>query len=258
MHTTLSPYLNYLKARITEGKVALFVGAGVSREADLPASAELTQRFASLLTDYNLDVCDDLGKVSEYYDYKFRGDLIRRLAEWLDDKDQIGESHKLIPRLNWRAIYTTNYDELLEKGFDYHQKSYEKIVNPQQMRILVYRPGITPIYKLHGCISSHYRYDRDSPIVITDEHYENYAPRRTDLINRLRQFLLEGNLLLFLGYRMADPFWTNLRKEVGGILQQAQYFAVMPSFDKYAAEYWQRRQVVLLQATAQELLEQLV
>jgi hypothetical protein len=179
------------------------------------------------------------------------------LTQWLYDKKLPGPSHQLIPHFNWKAIYTTNFDELLERGYEVAGKSFEKVLYNQQLQGLSINS--TPIIKLHGCLSRAHRRSSEAPIVITDKNYEDYGPRREALINKLKQFLLEGNTLLFLGYSLKDPFWQDLRRDVASILQEhtRSYYAVMPHFTEEWTEYWRARQVRLISGTAHTFLLQL-
>lgn len=241
---------------INRGRVALFVGAGVSREAGLPSGWELAEMLAHEI-DYIPQPGDTLGTIAEYYDRELPGQLIGRLTQWLYEEKLPGPSHQLIPCFDWNTVYTTNYDDLLEQGYGSAGKLFEKVLYNQQLHDLPTKA--TPIIKLHGCLSRAHRRSSEAPIVITDKHYEDYGPRREALINKLKQFLLEGNTLLFLGYSLKDPFWQDLRRDVALILQEhtRSYYAVMPYFTEQWADYWRTRQVRLIAGTAHTFLQQL-
>jgi hypothetical protein len=253
----IQPHLKYLREEINRGKVALFVGAGVSREAGLPSGWELAEILAQEI-DYIPQPGDTLGTIAEYYDRELPGRLIERLVPWLCEGKLPGPSHKLIPHFNWSTIYTTNYDELLEQGYEVAKKSFEKVLYNQQLQDLP--TNTTPIIKLHGCLSRAHRRSTEVPIVITDKNYEDYGPRREALINKLKQFLFEGNTLLFLGYSLKDPFWQDLRRDVASILQEhtRSYYAVIPYFTEQWSDYWRARQVRLIAGTAHIFLQQLL
>jgi len=251
---SLGPHLRYLAEEIHKGKVALFVGAGVSREAGLPSGWELAEMLAHDI-DYVPQPGDTLGTISEYHQREIsRARLIERLVQWLDGEP--GPSHALIPRFNWPAVYTTNYDELLESGYKAADKRYDKVLYNQQLQDL---SAATPIIKLHGCLSRAHRRSSEAPLVITDKNYEDYGPKRQALIGKLEQFLVEGNTLLFLGYGLKDPFWQDLRRDVASVLQEhtRSYYAVIPHFTTQWAEYWRARQVRLIAGTAHTFLQQL-
>lgn len=253
---SLQPHLRYLADEINKGKVALFIGAGVSREAGLPGGWELAEMLAQEI-DYAPQPGDTLGTIAEYYDREIPGRLIDRLAQWLNEGKLPGPSHRLIPHFNWHTIYTTNYDELLERGYKAAGKSYDKALYNQQLWDLSVKS--TPIIKLHGCLSRAHRRSTEAPIVITDKNYEEYGPRREALVNKLKQFLLEGNTLLFLGYSLKDSFWQDLRREVASVLQEhaRSYYAVIPHFSDHWAVYWRARHVRLIAGTAHSFLRQL-
>ena len=253
---SFQPHLRHLAEKINEGRVALFIGAGVSREAGLPRGWELAEMFASEI-DYSPQPGDTLGTIAEYYERELPGVLINRLVKWLYEGASPGPSHRLIPEFNWSAIYTTNYDNLLEQGYGQGNKPYDKVLYNPQLQDL--STEATPIIKLHGCLSRAYRRSSQAPIVIADKHYEIYGPNRQALIGKLGQFLREGNQLLFLGYSLKDPFWQELRRDVAAVLKDyaPTYYAVIPHFTPQWANYWLDRQVRLIPGTAYTFLQQL-
>lgn len=250
-------HLNYLHKQMWAGRLILFVGAGVSREAGLPSGWELAEMLATEI-DYAPQPGDSLGTIAEYYARELsRNALIERLVEWLDTNVEPGPSHELIAQLRWQAIYTTNYDQLLESGFTKCGQCYNRVLYNQQLHDL--STNTTPLIKLHGCLSSAHRRSSEVPIVITDQDYEQYGSRREALVNKLKQSLLEGNTLLFLGYGLRDPFWQEIRGEVASALQEytQSYYAIMPYFTPQWAAYWRARRVNLLAGTAHAFLSQL-
>ncbi len=255
--TSLSPILRHLRRKVKAGKVVLFVGAGVSREAGLPSGWELAEMLAAEI-DYNPQPGDNLGTIAEYYQQELsRAALIDRLTEWLDSEENLGPSHQLIPQFSWRAIFTTNYDQLLEKGFDKQTKPHHKILYNQQLYDL--STETVPIINLHGCLSRVHRRSREAPIIITDADHEYYSLKREALASKLKQFLMEGNTLLFLGYGLRDGLWQELRRDIAIILQEhtRSYYAVLPHFTPQWAAYWQTRNVHLIASTAHTFLRQL-
>ncbi len=254
---THRPHINYLVEQIREGRVALFVGAGVSREAGLPGGWELAEMLATEI-DYAPQPGDTLGAIAEYYMRELSWSaLIDRLVMWLDTNAEPGPSHQLIPYFDWRAIYTTNYDQLLEHGYEALDKPFHKVLYNPQLRDL--STGVTPIIKLHGCLSRAHRRSRESPLVITDLNYESYGQNREALTSKLKQFLFDGNTLLFLGYGLRDRFWQDLRQDVVSTLKDhtRSYYTVMPHFTPQWAAYWRDRQVHLIADTAHTFLQQL-
>lgn len=253
--------LIHLKEQIQSGRVALFVGAGVSREAGLPGGWELAEMLAAEI-DYVPQPGDSLGTIAEYYQRATsRTDLIGKLNQWLDEGAKPGPSHELIPQFNWQTVYTTNYDQLLEQSFKDAGQPFRKVLYNQQLHGL--STSVTPIIKLHGCLSWEYQLSQEAPIVVTDQDYEDYNHKqktRQALISELQQHLRRGNTLLFLGYSLRDAFWQELRQDVTAILGEhaPSYYAVMPHFTDQWAKYCEVRQIHLVASTAHTFLKQLI
>lgn len=104
---------------IIDGNAILFYGAGFSSEATNILNEKM--KDANKLTH---DLCDimkiprseDLGKVSNYYlkqPNSSRQRLIALLQNYYMCKS-VCDCHKIIAKCDWRRIYTTNYDDVLE------------------------------------------------------------------------------------------------------------------------------------------------
>ena len=249
-------HYKHIADAVSRGKVILFIGAGVSMESGVPSGWDLAQKLANEI-GYQPESTDNLSTIAEYFDREMPGELTDRLVEWIFDIAKPSPSHTLIPKFPWQAIYTTNFDDLIEQGYLQAKARFESILYNSQLRSLP--DNVMPIIKIHGCLSWAYRRSSEAPIVLTDQQYEAFGPHREILVNRLRQSMFEGNILLFIGYSLRDRFWQDLRTEVAGLLQQhtRSYYAVMPKFSVHAEKYWSARQVRLIPSTAELFLKEL-
>jgi len=196
-----------LAAAVREGKIILFVGAGVSMNLGLPSSWQaLIDRIAEDL-GYKPQDYKKLGEfyaLAEYYRIT-KGDF-GQLRSWMDehwhpDDVRIESSaiHRLICSLDFPLIYTTNYDKWLERAFDHYGKRYVKI---STMADLLKVPcGKTQIVKFHGDIE-----DEDS-MVLDESSYFQRLEFETPLDIKLRADVLSRGVL-FIGYGLSD---VNLR-----------------------------------------------
>lgn len=133
-----------------DGNAMLFLGAGFSCEAtNLKEEMMLEARNISkeLCNIMGLKENDDLGIVSEIYCHKHSpAELIKVLQENYTCKST-EEWHKEIAQLDWRAIYTTNYDNVLEKAGQSVGQKYtpvvleDKIKNYDKKRTVVHING---------------------------------------------------------------------------------------------------------------------
>ena len=118
-----------------------------------------------------------------------------------------GEIHRLLLRLPWKDVFTTNYDTLLERTV-LDEKAYQLVTKADELAT-----ATSPrIIKLHGSFPS------QTPFIITEEHYRTYPKNYAPFVNTVRQSLLE-NALVLIGFSGDDPNfleWTGwIRDELG-------------------------------------------
>jgi len=252
-----SSHLPYLAQLLADGELILFAGAGVSLDAGLPGAWQLAEKLAHQI-GYTPQPGDTLGMIAEYYDRALPGQLTTRLVDWLYTGRAPGTAHRLLVQLPWHTIYTTNYDVLIEAAYDAAGIAYKRVLYTQQQR------GISntsqTIIKLHGCLSDPYRFSREVPLVITDADYDLYLPHRQQLITRLKNALLDGKRLVFVGYGMGDRFWQDLHKDIRHVLgtHTIPYYAVMPVNNPHADAYWQARHIHILNYDATHFFNALI
>jgi hypothetical protein len=93
-------------------------------------------------------------------------------------------------------IYTTNWDNLLEKTFDHHKINYNKLVTIEDFQDS--NPSYLSIIKFHGDLSS-----SDESLVFTESSYFERLSFESPLDISLRSDMI-GNTLIFLGYSLSD------------------------------------------------------
>ena len=99
-----------------------FVGAGLSRNADLPAAAAipdwdaLGRALAGDMPDF--EYSSALDAISAYAHEYGRARLVEELRRLLlIDEAQPGAAHKAFCKIPFELIFTTNLDFLLERGY---------------------------------------------------------------------------------------------------------------------------------------------
>jgi SIR2-like protein len=192
-----------LKEIAKEKKLIPFIGAGFSSPLGLPSWNELIRKLANNL-DWDPDVFMQSGnnnylQLAEYYVIKKSiGELRHELSKCLiidDNKVLASESHKYLVELYPNSIYTTNYDEGIERAFQLYEKEYSVIRNINDFRNA--NNNSARIYKFHG------DFIEDNSLVLTESSYFNRMAFEDPLDIRLRSDIL-NNTLLFLGYSLSD------------------------------------------------------
>ena len=201
-------YAKRLAGLLVEGKLVLFVGAGISLQAKprkiksgrLPLWAELAQRVAKKrgekLDDYNGDILDLFDSVELKSTRLKLEDAVR--AAIPEDEFAPGPVHDLIAELPWRMIYTTNYDNLLSRALNENspvvtEQDYEYFnrADKEQPRLV----------HLHGTMQNMH--------TLTGADYNNWSIEHPKAHNRL---VVDGteNAFLFLGYSNSDPHFRHM------------------------------------------------
>lgn len=185
-----------------KGKILLFVGAGISANLGLPTWDKLINRLACEL-GYDPDVFKTYGDflaLAEYYRIK-KGSIgtLRSWMdrEWHDPRIDVSKSgiHKYIATGHFPVIYTTNYDNWLEKAYEFYEIKYNKIVKVSDISECL--PSRKEIVKFHGDFSD------DDSIVLSETSYYQRLQFETPLDIKLRADIL-GKSVLFIGYSLQD------------------------------------------------------
>ena len=112
------------------GKIAVFVGAGVSRLSGYPSWYEIIKKMANELGYLESDSLstEDYLKISQmYFIEKSEEKYLETIKKFFDGKYDTNEVHDLIFSLQPKHLLTTNYDTLLEKTAVKFGKNYSVI-----------------------------------------------------------------------------------------------------------------------------------
>ena len=259
--------LNYMVDKISAGQCVLFVGAGLTQTCEDgrgikgPNATELARLVSTRFLGRN-DVQDSLPQAADYSlafhsKYDIDSFIRRQLGGLIPSPAALA-----IPQIPWKAIYTTNYDLVIEKA-------YESVNNPIQLVQPIYSnltpisglsEGSIPLYKLHGCIS---RIDSpESPLAITYDEMAKARDRRRKLFRRFSDDLSEYTVV-YVGYSRTDTFFQDIIGEItdecGGVDGLRRSFAISPVAKEYEKLAWERnRKISLINADAEEYLPWLV
>lgn len=190
-------YNEYSRA-LREDAAALFVGAGISVGAGFVDWKSLLREVAE---DLGLDVAreqDLIGLAQFHVNHRQGRDRINQLLidHFIEDV-ALTENHRLIASLPIRAIWTTNYDDLIEKGLEQAGKRAD-IKRRESDFATTRRNSDAVIYKMHG--------DKTDPAeaILTKEDYETYHKNRELFTTALKGDLVTKTFL-FIGVSFTDP-----------------------------------------------------
>lgn len=220
MSSSMKMMLDYLKRYLDEGKASAFVGAGFSRNATMPETAEmkdwnmLGMEFYQRLYGRKPSSSDamflsPIHLASEVEASFGRNELDNLIIQSLPDDIIVpSKLHKNLLDLNWHDVFTTNYDTLLERAYLDTERPYTIVTNKET---LLYSTS-PRIVKLHGS------FPNIRPFIITEEDYRIYPDRYPEFVNTVRQALVE-NLFCLIGFSGDDPnfkSWYGWLRDVMG------------------------------------------
>ncbi|WP_298050441.1 SIR2 family protein [uncultured Paenalcaligenes sp.] len=183
-----------------EDRLALFVGAGVSKSSDsdyieLPLWDDLINELKS---DLALTKEIDYLKLAQLYYLEFgEQKYTKTLKKYFPSNIMPSDLHRTLLKLNPQVIITTNWDCIIENAIDQGGYLYETISTDQD---LVKSTSQRKFIKIHGDFKSH-------NIVFKEDDYLNYSNNFPLMENYIKS-IFSTHTVLFLGYSYND---TNLK-----------------------------------------------
>jgi hypothetical protein len=208
----------FFVTQVRDGKCVLFAGAGLSAAAGYPSWVNLVRGVmdAAKVARPDLKVAGIEGLLAEgklleaaaYLRDGMGGDsFYAALRALLKDKEVAPSPiHELLAHFRFRAIVTTNFDQLIEAAFG---GSLPVATQKDAKDLAKYLGEETPfLFKVHGDI------DRPDTIVLTAEEFAQVTIDNKAFKNTFSALLLTSPLL-FVGYSHSDPdFDLFLREHV--------------------------------------------
>lgn len=183
-------------------KIIQFIGAGFSTRFGMPTWDDLIKIIASQLkwdpdifkingnylqlAGYYVAVTGSIGPLRSLLDRKFNPS---------DDAVKASRAHMALTKFRTPVIYTTNFDDLIERSFELNNTKHQRVSNIGDM--LHNNKDHTEIVKFHGT------FDDDKSIVFTEENYFERLEFESALDINLRCDSLYKTLL-FIGYGFDD------------------------------------------------------
>ena len=212
--------LEQVKLYMAKRRVTAFIGAGFSLNAEMPSHVKM-KTWVQLREDFlnklygddeeaKKEDHNDVVHLASLVDAEFkRNELDEILETALPDKlIRPGKLHRMLVRLKWRDILTTNYDTLIERAAEEEVQEYKLVTNKET---LLYQPS-PRIIKLHGS------FPNIRPYIMTKEDYRKYPMEHPEMVNTARQCFLES-LMCLIGFSGDDPnfqSWIGWLRDVIG------------------------------------------
>lgn len=213
--------IDQLVDRIVPEKTVLFFGAGSSVPSKGPTSDDLVNLFAD-----RFSIQADGYSLSEITGIAERRSNRRDVIQCLRDRIANLKPHGSIlnlPLFEWKSIFTTNYDTLIEQSFEAKDLPFRRYASNFDFTVDSSVPvGSTSIFKLHGSIEQDIVDGLTHRLILTESDYSNNFEYRQYLYLRLATDIAESTLLI-IGHSLADPHIRDLLKQITDINIKAQF-----------------------------------
>ena len=218
---TFKAKLERIRRYLILGKASVMVGAGFSRNADVPSHMRIKQwndvgediycRMMSVdkVDHSKLEFKTPMRLASQFAVLYGRSELDNLIKESIpDDRMNPGALHHQLLSLPWRDVFTTNYDTLLERSRKGLLRAYSVVTSKE---MLLYKKS-PRIIKLHGSFPD------QTPFLMTEEDFRTYPTEHPEFVNTVRQALVES-IFCLIGFSGDDPnfnSWQGWLRDVMG------------------------------------------
>lgn len=184
-----------------EGTILLF-GAGSSLPSSAPSVADIVRHLSKQFRQDNEGF--SLSELTDLIVQKTR-DRRRMIEEITSLFKRARPTGGLLnlPIYNWKSIYTTNYDKLIEISYQKKGVPLEVVDSNFDFGNGGARPNAVRLYKLHGTLGKDTSLGDRSRMIVTGEDYEQTYDYRNHLYNTLKAELAGSNLII-IGHSLSD------------------------------------------------------
>ncbi|MGC0222774.1 SIR2 family protein [Pseudooceanicola nitratireducens] len=131
-------------------------------------------------------------------------------------------------KVPWRAIFTTNFDDIAERCSPKPQ-----VITPSFDAQLL-RPERQPIYHLHGRARDIIEGSLDPSIVLSEANYLKLKDRNRDLYSALENEVHTASRIFFIGYSLRDAEIASRLFQIEGLAERS-VVVVGPNERKFSA-----------------------
>lgn len=238
-----------LARRILAGRCVLFLGAGASISSGAPSGGELAGILArdvllAELPDYGLgDVVDiAAGTVGRPEVDKYIVDLLKPL--------QPSDDLRQFVTLPWRAIYSVNFDDLVEKAYERDSPGNLRVFSAAD-ELEALTPSHRPLYLLHGSIRR--PNDRRMGLVLTQDDFTRALSQRRAFYHQLTDDM-QGAEVVYVGFSLNEPDFRSVVDELHESVEHRQDliprgYALLPNPPGLVRNFWDTKKISLVAST---------
>lgn len=197
MTTDLSAFVRDLQPEST----ILFLGAGSSLPSHAPSVSKIIDHLSKVFHQPSNGFT--LAELTDLIEQKTK-DRQRMISEVRSLFARLRPTGALlnIPLYDWKGIYTTNYDELVEDAYKQRDKSLTVYSSNFDFTVRG-KPALTKLFKLHGTLSKDISDGYNARLILSETDYTYTQDYREKLYDRFKADLGESNLVI-VGHSLAD------------------------------------------------------
>lgn len=194
-----------LRADVQAGLVIPFIGSGASYTSNLPSWGRLIREVANHV-EFDPDVFESQGSYPQLFDYYLSVSPAKTLEKYASELNKEftratvdfkpSPLHQEIIRMDVDVLYTTNYDDLLERAYKAAGRSVVPVITYSDLATRA-PAGAVQVVKYHGDFAV------PETLVLTEWQYFERMTLDTAMDVRLRADALSRSLL-FIGYSLSD------------------------------------------------------
>lgn len=160
---------------------------------------------------------DNLSEIATIFEHKMsRRELVEAIQERLQPLSPTG-GLLLIPEFDWRSIYSTNFDQLVEKSYTQADRPLHVVRSNFD-----WSKGLSGdvLYKIHGCVTQDVSLGHKHRMVITERDYDQVEQYHETLFTSLAAEMLTSDTLI-IGQSLADRHLKELAKKASQLHQSS-------------------------------------
>lgn len=246
------------------GRVILFLGAGASAGAITPGGAgpPLGDDLRDLLVEKYLEPSFSSRSLAVVAELAISERSLPEVQDFVADQYRHlspAAFHEVIPTFKWRAIATTNYDQVVEKAYsandDRVQVAVPILSNEDRVDEKLRSDDQLALLKLHGCVTVTHR--EDLPLILTVDQYATHRENREYVFQRFEGWAREYPVV-FVGYRLEDSDIREvLLKLTKSTAARPRYYLIAPDLTDVDSRFWESKKVTAIRGKLSEFIEAL-
>ena len=229
----LEQFINLVAEEILQENISLFLGAGSSMQYSAP---DWDQLIDSVCSKYNIGSNADKAQYAELAGIDVKTEISKKIS--ITKFDNAKKEHTYLNYLldfNFKSIWTTNYDKIIESVLDQKSKKIKTVYKYKHFQELSY-PGGCFLFRINGSC------DDPKTIVVTKEDFINYRKSHEAYLILLKRELL-CHSFLFLGCSFEDDILRICIKDILSCIDNSaenyatNHFAIIAEKDSKKLEY---------------------